>query len=143
MSSLKELLAEVYGYYDVVSLEDRGTTAGDKIKEYDLWYRKDGVVYFKRLHIYIAKDGSAEWYSENPIPTNVQPVKSFDELVRTKLKNVLRNDKNVKHVQIDNVDSGLGRATVTVFLDDSGVVREKKAVVFLSDDGTLAFEILE
>ena len=70
-------------------------------------------------------------------------MESFEDKVRSKLRNVLKSNKNVKHVQIDSVDSGLGRATVTVFVDDSGTVKEKKAVVYLNDDGTLGFETLE
>ena len=143
MSNIKDLLNEVSNSFDVVELISRGTTAGGKIHEYDLWYRKNSIVYYKRLHIYVSEDGSAEWYSENPIPKETQPVESFEDKVRSKLRNVLKSNKNVKHVQIDSVDSGLGRATVTVFVDDSGTVKEKKAVVYLNDDGTLGFETLE
>lgn len=143
MVTKQDLLDKINEGFDVVELISRGTTAGGKIHEYDLWYRKNSIVYYKRLHIYVSDDGSAEWYSENPIPDNTPAPEPFENKVRSKLKDVMKNNKNVKHVEVDTVDPSLGRATVTVFVDDSGVVKEKKAAVFLCDDGTLGFETLE
>ena len=102
MVTKQDLLDKVNNGFDVVELIERGTTAGGKIHEYDLWYRKNSIVYYKRLHIYVSEDGSAEWYSENPIPKETQPVESFEDKVRNKLKNVLKNNKNIKPINLSH-----------------------------------------
>ena len=66
MATLAELLQEIQANYDVVEINDMGSTAGGKILQYDLWYRANNAILSKRLSIYI-KENNYEWYGENVI----------------------------------------------------------------------------
>jgi len=141
MATLNDLLDDIKTNYDVVELIDRGTTAGDKIHEYDLWYRENNIIKFKRLHIYIASDGTAEWYGENPIP--VTPSPTFTSKVKTKVTNIISSNTSIKHIKIEDIDPELERATVVVYIDDgSGNIIEKKAAIFKAADGSLDYLLL-
>jgi len=143
MSVLKNLLNRIKDSFDVIELVERGTTAGDKIQEYDLWYNDNGIVRYKRLHIFEDKNKNAYWYGENPIPQTTKPIETFDTKVRNKAKDVISKNENIKHIKIDDIDIIMERATATVYVDVSGVIKEKKAVLYKNQDNTISFEILE
>jgi len=143
MTSKTDLLGQVQKKYSVISIEEKGKTAGDKIQEYDLWYNDNGIVRYRRLHIFEDENGNAYWYGENPIPEDSGTVETFDNKIRNKAKDVISKNENIKHIKIDDVDPVLERATATVYVDVSGTVKEKKAVIYKNQDDTISFEILE
>ena len=142
MATKDDLLNEIQENYSVISLEDKGTTAGGKVREYDLWYDDNGIIRYKRLHIFEDNKGNAKWYGENPIPQPPKPTETFDIKVKNKAKTVLSENKDIKHIKIDDIDSILERATATIYIDESGVVKEKKAAFYKDSDGNIVFEIL-
>jgi len=143
MATKDELLNQIEEKYSVISIEEKGKTAGDKIQEYDLWYNDNGIVRYRRLHIFEDNKGNAYWYGENPILQTTEPVETFDTKVRNKAKDVISKNENIKHIKIDDIDIIMERATATVYVDVSGVIKEKKATIYKNQDNTISFEILE
>ena len=143
MATKDELLNQVQKKYSVISIEEKGKTARDKIQEYDLWYNDNGIVKYRRLHIFEDENGNTYWYGENPIPQTTEPVETFDTKVRNKAKDVISKNENIKHIKIDDIDTIMERATATVYVDVSGVIKEKMAVIYKNQDNTISFEILE
>jgi len=137
MAEIKDLLNEVRKHYDVVLLENRGTTAGNKIFEYDLWYRdKDtGVIRYKRLHIYKDKYGNAFWYSENPIPQEITTSISWTEEINAKM-NEIAEGEGILHWLIDSADDKRKTAVLKAWTDDGSRLIEKKIFLAKRSDGS-------
>lgn len=136
MASATDLLSQINEHYDVVMIEPRGTTAGGKIQEYDLWYRdSNGVVRFKRLHIFTDNNGNAHWYSENPIPRSSKE-KSWAEILQEKAEEELSKQEGVVFWNIINIDEDHKRAILEVWTDDGSSLKTKKVFFKQNDDDT-------
>jgi len=139
MPSLDELLNQIQESYSVILLEDKGTTAGGKVKEYDLWYDDNGIVRYKRIHIFDDGKGNYQWYSENPIPR--AKTTSFMDEVRNEIDNRISKMENAVYYEIDRVDEQGKRALVTIFIDDGTSLKTKKAFIKKNKDETWDFRL--
>jgi len=137
MADIKQLLDEVRKHYDVVLLEYRGTTAGNKIHEYDLWYmdKTTEAVRYKRLHIYKDQYGNAFWYSENPIPRQTTS-KSWTQIMDEKIESEIVSKGQIVHWTIESIDEGKKRAILKAWAIENNQLIEKKMVVAQKSDGS-------
>lgn len=134
----EELLDQIRANFDVVELIDQGPTAGGKIKEYDLWHRDaDGIIRYKRLHIYI-KNSVAEWYSENPIPKVTQPQETFGNRVRNYIKEKI-GDETIQAAFVILIDESIKRAVCEAILQDN---TQKKMLVYTDNKNTLNHKLI-
>ena len=139
MATLNDLLDEIRNAYDVVELIDRGTTAGGKIKEYDLWYKENGVVKYKRIHIYTGPDNTAEWFGSNPIPQ--KEIVSFAAELREEMEKEISEMSNAIHYTIEQMDEDKQRALAVVYLDDGTSIVKKRVFLKKNKDGTWDFRV--
>jgi len=102
--TIQDLLDLIDANFDVVQLIDRGTTAGGLVYEYDLWYRTNSVVHYKRVHIYWDGnvDNDAEWYQSNPIPQEAE--ETFLDKLNAWIELAYTNP-NIKLVTVEHMDS--------------------------------------
>ena len=133
MPSITELISEIQKHYDVLKLEDKGTTAGGKIQEYDLWYKDGDIVRYKRLHIWRAEDGSY-WYSENPIPRPSET--PWVNILREKAEEELMKQEGIIFWSILTTDDEHKRAILEVWVDDGSKLIKKHAFMAQLPDDT-------
>ena len=138
MATLQDLLDDVAANYDIVELIEKGTTAGGKIFEYDLWYRSKGIVAYKRLHIYV-KDDVAEWYNSNPIPI-VAPILeiTFQQRIETEiLVPLYDSNSNIKYLAINTIDSTRKKAEIIGKVLVNNIIKTKYVFVHEDNEGVL------
>ena len=144
MADIKQLLDEVRKHYDVVLLEYRGTTAGNKIHEYDLWYmdKTTEAVRYKRLHIYKDQYGNAFWYSENPIPKQTTE-KNWMQIMREKIENELVANGQIVHWEVCSIDEKEKRAILKAWAINADQLLEQKIFVSQKSDGSWDIRIFK
>lgn len=135
MATISDLLNKLNEKFDIISLEDKGTTAGGKVKEYDMWYNQEGVIYYKRIHIFVDDDGNAFWFGENPLGGT--PQSSIIDEIKNKIKEI----ENLVDYSIDKLDEEEKKAILTVFIDDGTTLITKKAILTKDENNEWNIEI--
>jgi len=135
MASISDLISQIQKHYDIVKLEEKGTTAGGKIYEYDLWYKDGDIVRYKRLHIFRGEDGSY-WYSENPIPRASPSATKWADALREKAEEELMKHEDIVFWNVLNIDEAHKRAILEVWVDDGTSLKTKKVFIGQKSDNT-------
>jgi len=139
MATVQDLLDSIAAKFDVAELIDRGTTADGKIHEYDLWYRQNSIIFYKRLSIYVHGD-EAEWYGSNPIPSD--PVPTFSQRVENKIANIIETSADIKYLAIDSVNDFIKRAIIVGYRDVDGTITEFRAYIWEDAEGKLQYAMI-
>jgi len=143
MATKQNKIDEIKQFYagKIVEWIEQGTTAGDKIYCYDLWYKENDIVKHKRINIYVSDKGIAEFYNENYTYTPPAPELTFEHRIQVKLEDII-SKPNIKYASVREIENETKQALLTIYIDAEGTITKKEAYVWEDDKGVLQYSLI-
>lgn len=141
MPTLQDLLDQLTASYDIVTIDQRSQDFPN-LYEYDMKYRENNTVFYKRISILITQESPeiAEWFKNNPIPDI--PSIGFLQKLNNKITNILTNNTDIKFLNIKLSDQVNKRAILEGYIEITGVIENKEFYIYEDSNEDLQFVVI-